>query len=480
MRRYFQSLWFRLIFGLIVGSLAAVFVASIFLYIRFQNVRTESRERTLQGQARFIGQLYLSAPHHKFVLPESIAPYYSKSTGSFAIVKQDGTLIASSEGLHHGMHPVDPEEGREFFILPEGDGKTAAYGISQPIKGSSPRVWIQVVFRDNEVLFDSVLEEFVQDIAWIWLPFVGILLVINLVVIRIGLRPLVLASAQASAIGPSAVSKRLSEEGMPEEILHFIRAINHALDRLERGYKEQQAFVADAAHELRTPVAIMSTHMEVLPNFHGKSALWEELGSLKRLVCQLLDNARIEALRVDPAHAVDLNKLAADVASYLAPCAIAKKKCIEVYQSEQPAMMNGAYDYLFRALRNLVENGIQHTPANSAVYIAVRNPAILIVADCGPGIPKSQRHFIFERFWQGHRDRGGGAGLGMAIISRTVAAHEGTIEVGDRRGGGAVFKVTFPPYGQKIAAGKVTGRLESPRAPTLLPSSAPQAKTLGQ
>ncbi|MGO9486508.1 MAG: sensor histidine kinase [Rhodomicrobium sp.] len=451
MRRYFQSLWFRLIFGLVLGSVAAVLAASLFLYFRFKNVNTESHERTLQGQAKLLAKIYQSTPGHAIKLPTAYAHFYRDGVGEFAIVWEDGTLVAASERLTHLLHPIDAEAEREFFSHPQPDGKTSSYGISLKIPGSSPPAWVQVVFKDDEVVFDSVLEEFMQDIAWIWLPFVGILLVINLIVIRIGLRPLALASAQASAIGPSAVSKRLSEAGMPDEVLDLVQAVNRALDRLEHGYKEQQAFVADAAHELRTPVAIMNTHMDLLPNFNGKTALKEELGSLKRLVSQLLDNARIDALRIAPADQVDLNKLAADVATYLAPCAIASGKNIEVYGSERPAIVNGSYDFLFRALRNLVENGVAHTPAGTAVYIGVMNPATLAVADCGPGIPKSQRQAIFERFWQGGRDRGGGAGLGMAIISRTVAAHGGKIEIGDRRGGGALFKVSFPPFGPRRA-----------------------------
>ena len=442
MRRYFQSLWFRLIFGLLLGSIAAVLAASVFLYIRFKNVDTEFHERTLQGQAKLLAKLYQSSPDHGIKLPAAYAHYYRDRIGEFAIVWENGTLVASSEGLGHGLHPVDPEAEREFFSHPQLDGKAASYGISLKIPASSPPAWVQVVFKDDEVVFNSVLEEFMQDIAWIWLPFVGILLVINLIVIRISLAPLARASAQAASIGPSAVSRRLSEAGMPDEVLNLVRAINRALDRLEYGYKEQQAFIADAAHELRTPVTIMNTHMDLLPEFNGKTALKEELGSLKRLVSQLLDNARIDALRIAPSDQVELNALAADVAAYLAPHAIASGRSIEVYRSERPAAVNGSYDFLFRALRNLVENGVAHTPPGTAVYIGVLNPPALIVADCGPGIPKGQRQAIFERFWQGARDRGGGAGLGMAIISRTVAVHGGKIEVGERRGGGALFRVT--------------------------------------
>ncbi|HWJ17106.1 MAG TPA: ATP-binding protein [Geobacterales bacterium] len=452
MRRYSRSLWFRLIFGLSMGSLAAVLVASTFLYVRFKNVSAESRERTLQGQAKLIAKLFQSAGGRELILPDEIAPYYGNGAGKFAVLFEDETFLTGSAGVSHAFHPIDREVVREFFSYAQPDGKPAYHGISQLIKGSSPPIWVQVAFADNEVIFDSVLEEFVIDIAWIWLPFVVILLMINMIVIRVSLKPLVQASEQAAQIGPMAVSKRISEKGLPREVLTLVRAINHALDRLEEGYREQGAFIADAAHELRTPIAIMTTHMDILPEFEGKAALKEELGGLKRLVNQLLDNARIEALRIAPNEAADLNALALDVAAFLAPCAIARGKTIEVSSARDPALVNGSYDYLFRALRNLVENAIEHTPAGTAVHIAIRSPSTLVVSDCGPGIPPAEREAIFERFWQGRRDRGGGAGLGMAIISRTVAAHKGTIEVGDREGGGAKFTVYFPPVAHAGAA----------------------------
>jgi signal transduction histidine kinase len=458
MKRYFRSLWFRLIFGLVFGSVAAVLVASAFLYVRFKNVNNESRERTLQGQAKLIGHLFQAAGGRQLVLPESMAPYYGDGTGKYAVLFQDETLLDASSGVTHAFHPVDPEVTREFFSYAQSDGQPPFHGISLKLPGSSPPIWVQVAFKDNEVIFDSVLEEFVIDIAWIWLPFVGILLFINMIVIKISLKPLVNASAQASRIGPKAASQRLTETGMPDEVLSLVKAINRALDRLEEGYKEQKAFIADAAHELRTPIAIMTTHMDILPNFEGKAALKEELGGLTRLVNQLLDNARIEGLTINPGETADLNALAIDVAAFIAPCAIRRGKTIEVSRTKQPALVNGSYDYLFRAIRNLVENAIEHTPAGTAVLITVEHPATLSVSDCGPGIPLSERDAIFQRFWQGRRDRGGGAGLGMAIISRTVAAHGGRIEVGDREGGGATFTLAFPPFVKGLAPSPATAK----------------------
>ncbi len=261
-----------------------------------------------------------------------MGPYYGDGTGKYAVLFQDETLLAASSGVSHAFHPIDPEVGREFFSYAQPNGQPPFHGISLKLQGSLPPIWIQVAFKDNEVIFDSVLEEFVIDIAWIWLPFVGILLFINMIVIKISLKPLVAVSAQASRIGPKAVSQRLTETGMPDEVLSLVKAMNRALDRLEEGYKEQKAFIADAAHELRTPIAIMTTHMDILPNFEGKAALKEELGGLTRLVNQLLDNARIEGLTINPGEAADLNALAVDVAAFiaLAPSAAARRlKCPE-------------------------------------------------------------------------------------------------------------------------------------------------------
>ena len=104
----------------------------------------------------------------------------------------------------------------------------------------------------------------------------------------------------------------------------------------------------------------------------------------------------------------------------------------------------GASDYLFRALRNLVENALRHTPEGTTVSIVVANPPAISVIDRGPGVPLDQRHAIFRRFWQGDRDQNnGGAGLGMDIAARTVVAHGGIISVDDAPNGGAIFTMQF-------------------------------------
>jgi signal transduction histidine kinase len=311
---------------------------------------------------------------------------------------------------------------------------------------------VQVAFVAGNIVFDSVLQEFLLDIAWIWIPFVLCLLAVNLAVARIGLRPLRSAARQAAAIGPDNFSARLPEDGMPSEVLALVRAVNRALDRLEAEFGAQRAFVADAAHELRTPVAVLKAHVGILPQFAGIGALHEEVNALERLVNQLLDSARLDSLKVGPDDKADLNTIAADVAAYLAPLAIQRNRTIEVVSKGDPVYIRGAADFLFRALRNLVENAINHTPKGTAVKIIVDDPPAVRVVDQGPGVPPSEREAIFKRFWQGRRDRGGGAGLGMDIAARTVVAHGGSISVEDATEGGAVFFMRFPRYAARSGA----------------------------
>ncbi len=111
-------------------------------------------------------------------------------------------------------------------------------------------VWVQVAFHTGNIVYDSVLEEFVQDIAWIWIPFVIVLLLVNLLVARVGLSPLREAARQAASIGPAAVLTRLTESGLPRDVHALVSAVNRGLDRLETAFDAQKRFIADAAHEL--------------------------------------------------------------------------------------------------------------------------------------------------------------------------------------------------------------------------------------
>ena len=439
------SIWIRLIVGLVSVSLLAAAATSLLIYQRFIATNSAFRDRTLQNDARVISKLLRRAAEGRpLQLPDFLTDGFQQGKGKFAVISENGVLLDGSPGVTEPLAPIDDESKRDFFLARSGSSGEELYGFTlRGTYGTKP-VWIQVASPKGEIVFDSVLEEFVTDIGWIWAPFVFGLLATNLIVARIGLRPLRRAASQAESIGPGAVSTRLAKEGLPREVYSLVSSVNRALDRLEVAFHSQQRFIADAAHELRTPIAVLKAHAGILPKSAELASLKDEIDAIERLVNQLLDSARLDVAIIDAQDVIELNSVAQSVASQLAPMAINKGKSIEVVPASTAVIINGSQDMLACALRNLIENAIRFTAVGTAVSIEVSQPPTLQVKDHGPGVKPEDRELIFKRFWQGGRDRGGGAGLGLDIVARTVAALGGSISVDDAPGGGAAFTMQFP------------------------------------
>ncbi|HWG03988.1 MAG TPA: HAMP domain-containing sensor histidine kinase [Beijerinckiaceae bacterium] len=373
-------------------------------------------------------------------IPASIQSAILDDRGVFAVVDDQGVILASSPGISKPLS-VTSNQARDYFTT-KIDGQLE-YGLSVPVLESEPPLWVQVAFPDGDVVYDTLLEEFLQDVAWVWLPFVILLILVNTIIVSIALRPLRVASHTAESIGPSSVSVRLPEAGMPNEVLVFVHAVNGALDRLQQGIQLQEEFISDAAHELRTPLSVIRAQVSSSETLKSDT-LRRDVLDMSRLVDQLLDRARLGGLHFEAEDLVDLGVVARDVGERIAPIALAGGRTIEVVDADRSVTVNGSYDYLFRAARNLVENAVAHTPIGTAVIIAVDDRPAIHVIDRGPGIPADQRQNITKRFWQGKRDRSQGAGLGLSIVQQTIAAHGGALEIADNPSGGAIFSMIFP------------------------------------
>lgn len=248
---------------------------------------------------------------------------------------------------------------------------------------------------------------------------------------------------QARRIDIHQRGARLSVDRIPLEVVPLVTAVNDALARLDQGYARHKRFVADAAHELRTPIAILNTRLESLAPGPDKTRLLEDAARLATLAEQLLDIQRLDRCS-HPFAPVDLVQIAQGVAADLAPLAIAAGYELALDAPATPVETTGDAAALERALTNLVQNAIQHGPRRGTIGICVAGPASIEVTDEGAGIPADQREQIFEPFYRlAPLDRG--AGLGLNMVREIVLLHGGYVSVADGPGGGTCFRISLPP-----------------------------------
>jgi signal transduction histidine kinase len=368
-------------------------------------------------------------------------------TRIFAVRDQADTLIASSHPHVAELVAKWPRfaDQPDHFRLEEfGTFQQDYYGLAEMLDSPVGRISVMVArATDSDGLVHSIVEEILYDLAWILPALVAATLLVGIYALRRGLRPLREASARAAAIGPGTISVRLPQDNLPTELLPLVAAVNRALDRLEHGFAAQRAFTANAAHELRTPLAIVTAGLEALPPSEPVDKVRADVGRMNRLVDQLLHAARLDSVAPDVTTRVDLHEIASDVVGYMAPWAVAQDRMLALDGKEDRVVVCGNAGAIADALRNLIENAINAAPRGSEVTVRVGDDGSVTVADHGPGIPNDYRPHIFERFWRGQSARSSGAGLGLAIVAEIMRLHGGRIEVDDNAGGGAVFRLQF-------------------------------------
>ena len=269
--------------------------------------------------------------------------------------------------------------------------------------------------------------------------------------VRRSLRSVDAIRTRVADISTSDLTERVPVPSNHDEISALAITMNAMLARIEAGHEAQRRFVGDASHELRSPVAaiisaldVAAVHPELLDDELVASTLRPEAHRMESLVDDLLLLARADERglawrRTD----VDLDDVASSEMGRLL-----KETSMTVEADLVPTRLIGDAGGLSRVLRNLLENAARHAASRVELRVApVDGHAVLTVGDDGPGIPEADRARVFDRFVRLDSDRartGGGTGLGLAIVAEVVAAHGGTVTIGERPGGGALVTVRLP------------------------------------
>jgi signal transduction histidine kinase len=274
------------------------------------------------------------------------------------------------------------------------------------------------------------------------------------------LRPVKILNEQVKNINVHNLSESLDMPPARDEIAELTESFNDMTDKLNDAFLMQQRFSASAAHELRTPLAVLQAKMDV---FHKKelhsvgeydaliASFQKQTGKLRELVGDLLDMTNMED---DPRmQSFMLRDLFEDIFDELTH--IAKDKCITLSLQSDDSSIYGNPDLLYRAFYNLVENAIKYNVRNGTVEISAyhdkEDNAIVSIKDSGIGIPEALKKHIFEPFYRVDKSRSremGGAGLGLSITDSILKKHNGTITVSDNATGGTCFIISIPNRSQ--------------------------------
>jgi heavy metal sensor kinase len=272
------------------------------------------------------------------------------------------------------------------------------------------------------------------------------------------LRPLHSMAEQAQRITGSTLETRIEVERAAEEVAVLVASFNELLSRLDQSFDSMRRFVADASHELRTPISVIRGEADVaLSQERSNGEYRDTLGivldesrRLSRLVDDLLNLARADAGHVKlQTHDFYLNELVAECCRTVQGLANGKRLTLEC-RTGSDLQFTGDEQLLRRALINLLDNAIRYTPAGGKVTATLETGAdrvALRVADTGVGIAPADAARVFERFYRAGEARSrqdGGFGLGLAIVKWIAESHHGAVECTSEVGGGTCFTVRLP------------------------------------
>ncbi len=358
----------------------------------------------------------------------------------FQVLDPEGALIAGDAFLSPPSLYDFPQEGRTQFrneVVRGTELRVAYLYVDFTDKGQGTYI-VQVgetmnkrSALANEIVKGVILPQFIILPLSVFLVWFGL---------KRGLRPVTQLRDQIRGREQNDMSP-IADNKVPEEIAPVIDSFNELLGRLQESMRTQQRFIADAAHQMKTPLAGLQTQAELALRQTDSEEQRSTLRQLSRsanrtarLVTQLLALARAEHHRATlPFNRVNLTELARQASSEWVNAALAKDIDMGFESTTEPKFVNGQSIVLREMMNNIIDNAIRYTPRNGTITVRVFGSSIggtrIEVEDNGPGIPKVDQAHIFDRFYRVIGDDSDGSGLGLAIVKEIAEQHDAEIKI---------------------------------------------------
>jgi two-component system, OmpR family, sensor histidine kinase MprB len=434
-----------------VAVAVAIVVSAALVYV---GVRSELRaevQRSLEGRAQGFAIAVpgpgrrLPGPPRGGVFIQRLAPAtpFGGARGYAQIVEPDGRALRPPD--ERSALPVTPAakaiarrgsgrqlvdttvSGTHLMVLTQGTGTRGAVQIARPL---------------NEV--DSQLRRILILLVVVAAAGIALAAGLGALVARTALKPIERFTRRTEAVtGDPGFSERIAVEGR-DELGRLAQSFNTALDALEASVQAQQQLVADASHELRTPIATLRANIQVLEDADRlppderarlRDDIVDELDQLTELVSDVVELARgtkpdalLDDVRLDEIVAAAVDRA---------------RRRAEIVADVEPTLVRGEPERIGRAVTNLLDNAVKWSPPGAVVEVELAG-GILAVRDHGPGFAAADLPHVFERFYRADTARGmAGSGLGLAIVKQAAEAHGGWAGAENAPGGGALIRAGF-------------------------------------
>ncbi|MES9859694.1 MAG: ATP-binding protein [Candidatus Thiodiazotropha sp. LLP2] len=479
----------RLLVSLISTIIILWLVAAFFVYKAASNEVEEIYDATLAQESRILATLMIHEVEEDSERIENLQKIVidlgediiRKSPLFMQIVQE--YVTAESEKDYLTLVPRDRIKGHRYeskiaFLIKGTNGKTYLRSNLPVSFNEFEKGYNNFIINDKEwrmfglmessgqfnVLVGELLEvcqETVSEIVFnsLWpilisIPVIGLFI---WVVVGGGLKPLKDIAGKVENRDPNSLEP-ISTEGVPDEVIPMVESLNRLFLRVDSALENERQFTADAAHELRTPLAALKTlaQAKTLTEGHNHNGFLDQIirgvDRATHLLEQLLTLARMDSQTLDRVHVqkVNIQQEAVNTLSSIAATAIEKDIEISFDGPSEPVMMPGYSPAIQIMLRNLIDNAIRYTPNNGDVsvkLIELDDGVNIVVSDTGPGIPEEKQKGLYQRFKRGEDTNTQGSGLGLAIVKRIIELHQASLEMQNRKDRSGLNVSVFFPSG---------------------------------